>query len=95
MMRIGPSQLLLIIGVTFFLMYVVGPKNLPKMGRMFGETMREVRKGMAEFSEEIHAASVEIQAQQNSGPQTERITVDPNRKVAQIIYEDEIDTGEM
>ena len=59
---------------------VFGPKNLPKLGKMFGSTMKEVRKGMNEFTEEMNEAGG-----------VEEVKIDPDRKVAKIIYEDEVD----
>jgi len=118
-MRIGPTQLLLIVGIGFFLMYVMGPKNLPKMGKMFGQTMGEIRKGMVEFTEEMNAVgdAGEVQSGQAVVEQASVVTaeptieelealleakraeteaaaqepvIDPDRKVARIIYEDEV-----
>jgi sec-independent protein translocase protein TatA len=123
MARLGPGQLLLILGVAFFIFYVVGPKNLPDIGKMLGSTMKEFRKGMVEFSEEMNAATVGGDTAQSSEPlqaaigqgstdvsehsieqlealleakrieaaaQAEQPVIDPDRKVARIVYEDEV-----
>lgn len=55
MFGLGAPELLIIVGVII-LLFVLGPKQLPKFGKMFGKTMKEVRKGMqdmtAEYDEE-------------------------------------------
>jgi len=104
-----------VVGVVLFV--VLGPKNLPKMGKMFGATMKEVKKGMNEFSDEMSAAgdaedaAPEQIAVEQASVVTSELTVeelealleakreqaeaqpvvDADRKVAKIIYEDEID----
>lgn len=40
---IGGPELLIILVVVLL---IFGPKQLPKLGKMFGKTMREVRSGM-------------------------------------------------
>lgn len=49
---IGVPELLIILVVVLVLF---GPKQLPKLGKMFGKTMKEVRTGMDSFSEEMSA----------------------------------------
>ena len=44
-MRIGTNELLIILVVVLL---IFGPKNLPKLGKMFGKTMNNFKKGMAE-----------------------------------------------
>ena len=51
-MRIGTNELLIILVVVLL---IFGPKNLPKLGKMFGKTMSNFKKGMDE-SEEDEAA---------------------------------------
>ncbi len=51
-MRIGTNELLIILVVALL---IFGPKNLPKLGKMFGKTMSNFKKGMDE-SEEDEAA---------------------------------------
>ena len=52
-MRIGTNELLIILVVVLL---IFGPKNLPKLGKMFGKTINGFKKGMededAEVSEE-------------------------------------------
>lgn len=52
MFGLGMPELLLILGVIV-LLFVVGPKQLPKLGKMFGKTMKEVRKGMQDMTSEM------------------------------------------
>lgn len=44
-MRVGTNELLIILLVALL---VFGPKNLPKLGKMFGKTMSNFKKGMDE-----------------------------------------------
>ena len=52
-MRIGTNELLIILVVVLL---IFGPKNLPKLGKMFGKTINGFKQGMededAEQSEE-------------------------------------------
>lgn len=45
----GPEAIIILIVV----LVIFGPKQLPKLGKMFGKTMREVRSGMANINEEL------------------------------------------
>ena len=42
-MRIGTNELLIILVVALL---IFGPKNLPKLGNMFGKTINGFKKGM-------------------------------------------------
>ena len=42
-MRIGPQELII---VLIIVLVIFGPKNLPKLGKMFGKTMNNFKKGM-------------------------------------------------
>ena len=48
-MRIGTNELLIILVVALL---IFGPKNLPKLGKMFGKTMNNFKKGMEESDDE-------------------------------------------
>ena len=48
-MRIGTNELLIILAVALL---IFGPKNLPKLGKMFGKTMSNFKKGMDESDED-------------------------------------------
>ena len=46
-MRIGTNELLIILVVVLL---IFGPKNLPKLGKMFGKTINGFKKGMLVLS---------------------------------------------
>ena len=48
-MRIGPQEFII---VLIIVLLIFGPKNLPKLGKMFGKTMNNFKKGMEESEEE-------------------------------------------
>ena len=47
-MRIGTNELLIILVVALL---IFGPKNLPKLGKMFGKTMKSFKEGVSEEDE--------------------------------------------
>ena len=42
-MRIGPQELII---VLIIVLVIFGPKNLPKLGKMFGKPMKNFKEGM-------------------------------------------------
>ena len=48
-MRIGTNELLIILVVVLL---IFGPKNLPKLGKMFGKTINGFKKGMEDEDED-------------------------------------------
>ena len=44
-MRIGTTELILILVVV---LVIFGPKNLPKLGKMFGKSMKGFKEGLEE-----------------------------------------------
>ena len=48
-MRIGPQELII---VLIIVLVIFGPKNLPKLGKMFGKTINGFKKGMEESEDE-------------------------------------------
>ena len=48
-MRIGTNELLIILAVALL---IFGPKNLPKLGKMFGKTINGFKKGMDEDADD-------------------------------------------
>ena len=44
-MRIGPTEIFMILIVVLI---IFGPKNLPKLGKMFGQTMKGFKEGIAD-----------------------------------------------
>ena len=55
-MRIGTNELLIILVVVLL---IFGPKNLPKLGKMFGKTMNNFKKGMEDEESEENVEKVE------------------------------------
>lgn len=51
-MRIGPQEFII---VLIIVLVIFGPKNLPKLGKMFGKTMSNFKKGMDESEEDESA----------------------------------------
>ena len=48
-MRIGPQEFII---VLIIVLVIFGPKNLPKLGKMFGKTINGFKKGMEESEDE-------------------------------------------
>ena len=96
-MRAGPMQMFIIIAAVFVLFVVFGPKNLPKLGKMLGSTMKEVRKGMDEataaMSDDESTPTAPTSAP--AAPVEQAVTAEPGRKVAKVVYEDEIEKVEI
>ena len=59
-MRIGTNELLIILVVALL---IFGPKNLPKLGMMFGKTMNNFKKGMEEGEEEENTSKAETKTE--------------------------------
>ena len=59
-MRIGTNELLIILVVVLL---IFGPKNLPKLGKMFGKTMNNFKKGMEESDDEAETAKAETKTE--------------------------------
>ncbi|WP_444267847.1 twin-arginine translocase TatA/TatE family subunit [Faecalibacterium sp.] len=57
-MRIGTNELLIILVVVLL---IFGPKNLPKLGKMFGKTMNNFKKGMEESDDEAEATTAKAE----------------------------------
>ena len=52
-MRIGTQELMIILLVVLI---IFGPKQLPKLGKMFGKTMRNFKEGINDMDEDDEAA---------------------------------------
>ena len=48
-MRIGPQELII---VLIIVLVIFGPKNLPKLGKMFGKTMKNFKEGMEDVEDD-------------------------------------------
>ena len=57
-MRIGTNELLIILVVVLL---IFGPKNLPKLGKMFGKTMNNFKKGMEESDDEAETITAKAE----------------------------------
>ena len=55
-MRIGTNELLIILVVALL---IFGPKNLPKLGKMFGKTMNNFKKGIVLINRDRNLVSSE------------------------------------
>lgn len=53
-MRIGMNELIIILVVVLI---IFGPKNLPKLGKMFGKTMKSFKAGMDEVPDDDESAA--------------------------------------
>ena len=52
-MRIGTNELLIILVVVLL---IFGPKNLPKLGKMFGKTINGFKKGIDRKSTRLNSS---------------------------------------
>jgi len=53
-MRIGMNELIIILVVVLI---IFRPKNLPKLGKMFGKTMKSFKAGMDEVPDDDESAA--------------------------------------
>jgi len=53
MFGLGPGETVIIIVLIIVLFVIFGPKQLPKLGKMFGKTMKSVRTGLDEMNAEL------------------------------------------
>ena len=59
-MRIGTTELIVILVIALL---IFGPKNLPKLGKMFGKTMNNFKKGMEESDAEENTDKAETKTE--------------------------------
>ena len=59
-MRIGTNELLIILAVALL---IFGPKNLPKLGKMFGKTMKNFKEGMDDVDDDGEVKKTETQSE--------------------------------
>ena len=62
-MKLGTPELILILVVVLL---IFGPKNLPKLGKMFGKTINGFKKGMEEEESEDTSADSEEKTEKAS-----------------------------
>lgn len=58
-MRIGTNELIIVLVVVLI---IFGPKNLPKLGKMFGKTMKGFKEGINDDEDEDNEAAKEKKA---------------------------------
>ena len=59
-MRIGTNELLIILVVALL---IFGPKNLPKLGKMFGKTMKNFKEGMDDVDDDGETKKAETKTE--------------------------------
>lgn len=59
-MRIGTNELLIILVVVLL---IFGPKNLPKLGKMFGKTMKNFKEGMEDVEDDGETKKTEAKSE--------------------------------
>lgn len=59
-MRIGTNELLIILVVALL---IFGPKNLPKLGKMFGKTMKNFKEGMDDVEDDGETKKTEAKSE--------------------------------
>lgn len=69
---LGIPELLIIVVVVLI---IFGPKNLPKLGSALGKTVKNVREGMEEGSDDKDVAKVE---KSSSSENLEEVVADPD-----------------
>ena len=68
----GPLELMLILGIALL---IFGPKNLPKLGKSLGQTVKNVREGLE--SDEEAAKLDEAAAQEAPAPAATAAVAEP------------------
>ena len=58
-MRIGPQELIIVL-------VIFGPKNLPKLGKMFGKTMKNFKEGMDDVDEDGETKKAETKTEEKA-----------------------------
>ena len=59
-MRIGTNEMLIILVVVLL---IFGPKNLPKLGKMFGKTMKNFKEGMDDVEDDGETKKTEAKSE--------------------------------
>ena len=62
-MRIGPQELII---VLIIVLVIFGRKNLPKLGKMFGKTMKNFKEGMEDVDENGDAKPAETKTEEKA-----------------------------
>ena len=62
-MRIGPQEFII---VLIIVLVIFGPKNLPKLGKMLGKTMKYFKEGMVDVDENGDAKPAETKTEEKA-----------------------------
>lgn len=62
-MRIGMNELIIVLVVVLI---IFGPKNLPKLGKMFGKTMKSFKDGINDDEDDESAKEKKAAAKDSS-----------------------------
>lgn len=62
-MRMGTNELIIVLVVVLI---IFGPKNLPKLGKMFGKTMKGFKEGINDDEDDDEAAKEKKAAKKDS-----------------------------
>ena len=62
-MRIGPQEFII---VLIIVLVIFGPKNQPKLGKMFGKTMKNFKEGMDDVDENGDAKPAETKTEEKA-----------------------------
>ena len=62
-MRIGPQEFII---VLIIVLVIFGPKNLPKLGKMFGKTMKNFKEGMDDVDENGETKTAETKTEEKA-----------------------------
>ena len=62
-MRIGPQEFII---VLIIVLVIFGPMNLPKLGKMFGKTMKNFKEGMEDVDENGDAKPAETKTEEKA-----------------------------
>ena len=87
-MRIGPQEFII---VLIIVLVIFGPKNLPKLGKMFGKTMKNFKEGMEDVDENGDAKPAETKTVEKAEKKDEEYFVAPNvtrKKKAEVMSDD-------
>ena len=68
-MRIGTNELLIILAVALL---IFGPKNLPKLGKMFGKTMKNFKEGMDDVEDDGETKKTEAKSEDEAEKKDEQ-----------------------
>ena len=82
-MRIGPQELII---VLIIVLVIFGPKNLPKLGKMFGKTMKNFKEGMEDVDENGDAKPAETKTEEKAEKKDETPAVEaPKAEAADFV----------